>query len=172
MRSVTTEDIPTSSLVPPQPTPSGVNITSSVTSVCSVKAETAWWSRPKEAKTSLPHARCCLPGPASGRGNDGSLPVSQWLSRGSTISSFHPVPVGPARITPDHRHLWQRASCFPPGQLFSPWKRVTFSFGSTEVSRAEIFSVSGEWILLILSFWYCFGVCYLYRIRLILVRHG
>lgn len=96
-----------------------------------------------------------------------SLLVSQWLSSSSAISSFHPVPVSPAYITPDHRHLWQRASCFPPGRRneqsvglqqpshLTPWRWIW----------AEIFPVSGIWLLLILSFWHCFGACSLYRIR-------
>lgn len=65
-----------------------------------------------------------------------------------------------------------------PGKLCSVWKwsvcwsSETFSLGSIEVNLAEILPNFSVWLLLILSFWYCHGVCYLCRIRLILVRCG
>lgn len=130
VRDVIAEDRPVVSLRGGTPAPIPPPLTRSITSAAGSKLKPVWVSRlgkEKQNKMSLFHAQCCLPGSSSARGNrwDCSFPRTACrVPRGFPVAPQPALPprsrVKPAVITPDHGHLWRRASCLPPSPVLFP----------------------------------------------------
>lgn len=169
-------------LAPLHPTPSHINITRSITPVARSELKWPGWAGWRKQKQSLFFAKCCLSGPFQARTLTGATPCP-WQHAGLLMAFqwlhnllFPPLSqVSPALIA-HHGHLCWRAYHLPPRQTPFPVEMgslLVFSDFLIWPHRNEFGRNPSRfciWLFFILSFWYCREVCYIYRIRFILVR--
>lgn len=183
VRYVIAEDRPVVSLRGCTPTPIPPPLTRSITSAAVSKLKLAWVCRlgkEKQNKMSLFHAQRCLPGSSSARGNhwDCSFPRTACrVPHGFPVAPQPALPsqsrVKPSVFTPDHRHLWWRASCLLPSPALFPVELGSLLVCCDAAPWQWVWQKSFQFLVYGYSLslvWYCHGVRYLWRIRLISVR--
>lgn len=133
-------------IVPPHPTASGFSLSRSITSICSVKTETARLGRLEETETSLSHAQCCLPA----HPQEGAV-ILQPAGFTMTLQQLCCLLFPPCPSESSLHHSRSQASVAKsillpsrPQKWAVCWSSATFSFGFMEVNLGRDLS----------SFWY------------------